>query len=78
MSDKVESPEARIHRMVDVMFDALQNAAKGATSDEVFSACMHIAVSSLTAVQNMGGNMEAFRPVITDMWKMLPIQRMDG
>lgn len=73
-----DTPELRIRRMVDAMFDALQQQAKGATADEVFSAGMHIAVSTLHAVKLMGGNLEPFRPVITDMWKMLPIQRMDG
>lgn len=74
----LESPEERIRKMVDAMFDALQQQAKGSTADEVFSAGMHIAVSTLHAVKLMGGNLEPFRPVITDMWKMLPIQRMDG
>lgn len=69
---------AEIERLSSVMLDAMQADARNASSSEVISAVMSLALSTILAVKQAGGNVEALRPVVEALWNELPSQKVNG
>ena len=67
-----------IARLSALALDGIQADIRDATSSEVISAVMSLALSTILAVKQAGGNVEALRPTIEELWELLPIQKADG
>lgn len=69
---------SEIKRLSTVALDAMQAEAGDASSSEVISAVMSLALSTILAVKQAGGNVEALRPVVEALWQELPTQKVNG
>ncbi len=64
--------QAEVTRLSDIALTAMQEKIGDATSTEVISACMSLALTTILAVQDCGGNLEAFREPLARMYALLP------
>lgn len=69
---------AEVQRLASVALEAMSAEAHDATSSEVISAVMSLALSTILAVKQAGGNVEALRPIIEALWNELPPQKVNG
>lgn len=69
---------SEITRLSAAALDALQAEVGDATSSEVISEVMSLALSTIIAVKQAGGNVEALRPVVEALWSELPTQKVNG
>lgn len=75
MSQKPRLEE--IERLAAVALAAMGDDVRDATAMEVLSACLSLAMSSIRAVEECGGNLEGFRQPLEKMYALLPPQRMN-
>jgi hypothetical protein len=69
---------AEVTRLSSLMLDSMSADLRDASSAEVISAMMSMTLTALLAVKQCGGNVEALRPGIEDLWKQLPTQKVDA
>lgn len=66
-----------VERLATVALNAMGDDVRDATAMEVLSACLSLAMSSIKAVEECGGNLEGFRQPLEKMYALLPPQRMN-
>lgn len=67
-----------IARLARAALQGLEDHIGDASSTEVVSACVTIMHSAMLMVEEMGGNMEAFRGPLERMYGLLPVRRADA
>ena len=60
-----------IASLVNHACDAMESCEPNASTNEVASAVMTLALRVMISTEEQGGNMSAFQPVIEQMWMML-------
>lgn len=66
-----------VERLAAVALNAMGDDVRDATATEVLSACLSLAMSSIKAVEECGGDLEGFRQPLEKMYALLPPQRMN-
>lgn len=66
-----------IERLADLALGAMSDDIRDASALEVLSACLSLAMSSIKAVEECGGDLEGFRQPLEKMYALLPPQRMN-
>jgi hypothetical protein len=68
---------SEVQRLSEIALNAMGDDVRDATSTEVISAVLSLCMSSMLAVQDHHGNMEAFREPLARLYALLPPLRLN-